>query len=78
VDLWESAIIAVSSLAGAFFVVMGFRGLIESLGDYKGQCADCGRVALLPLPQRTLQCLRCHYAAMRSSHFAARHADLPH
>ena len=60
---WEAVIVAVATVAGLFFVVMGFRGLIESVENFSGRCASCGRTAALPLPPQTHQCWRCHHGA---------------
>jgi hypothetical protein len=65
---WASAIVAAASLAGAFFAVMGFRGLIEALDDTSGRCARCGRAAYLPLPPRCHECRRCHYGGLSLAH----------
>ena len=75
---WESVIVVLSTVVGAFFAVMGFRGLIETLNDYSGECAGCGRTTLLPLPPQSLRCRRCHYAALRIGHRFARQGQLPH
>ncbi|HET6815828.1 MAG TPA: hypothetical protein VFH66_01180 [Mycobacteriales bacterium] len=75
---WESVIVVLSSLAGAFFAVMGFRGLIETLDDYSGKCAACGRTTLLPLPPQTLRCRRCHDGVLHVGHRFARRTQLPH
>jgi hypothetical protein len=74
---WESVVVAVSSVAGVFFAVMGFRGLVETLGDYSGECASCGRTTLLPLPQQSLRCRRCHAGAAHLGHLVAGRLHLP-
>ena len=58
---WESAIVAVSSVAAAFFVVMAFRGLIEAWDGFSGRCTACGRATSLPVPLRRPQCWHCRH-----------------
>jgi hypothetical protein len=69
---WASAVVAVAAAAGVFFVVMGFRGLIEAIEQASGRCAQCGRVSLLPLPLGTRRCLHCHVEAGWVGHVMAR------
>jgi DNA-directed RNA polymerase subunit RPC12/RpoP len=54
-------VVAISVVAGVFFVVMAFRGLMAGLAHYVARCADCGRLTQLPLPTQRRQCWRCHY-----------------
>ncbi|HET7530084.1 MAG TPA: hypothetical protein VFJ98_03905 [Mycobacteriales bacterium] len=70
---WAAATVAVTSPAGAFFAVMGFRGLIDALDGSSGRCARCGRAALLPLPT-SHECRRCHQARRHATtgHVAGR------
>ena len=67
---WESVIVAVASLAGAFFTVMGFRGLIDVLDRSSGRCTGCGRVPLLPLSP-THECRRCHHGVLSLHPFSS-------
>jgi hypothetical protein len=59
--LWESVVVAVATVVGVFFTVMGFRGLLEAVESFPGRCARCGRTAMLPLPSQTHECWRCHH-----------------
>ena len=74
---WESVIVAVSVVAGVFFAVMGFRGLVETVTRCSGECQDCGRTTLLPLPQ-SLRCRHCHYGALRVADVFAWRSQLRH
>jgi len=73
---WASAVIAVASLVAVFFMVMGFRGLIEAVDRFSGRCVTCARTTLLPLPAQRHECWRCHYALLR--HPLASRASLRH
>jgi rRNA maturation endonuclease Nob1 len=73
---WASAVIAVASLVAVFFMVMGFRGLIEAVDNFSGRCITCARTTLLPLPAQRHECWRCHYALLR--HPLARRASVRH
>jgi len=61
---WASVVVAVASLAAVFFIVMGFRGLIEAVDHFSGRCGTCARTALLPMPTGRRECWRCHYALL--------------
>jgi hypothetical protein len=69
---WATAIVVVASLAGVFFAVMGFRGLIDALDSSTGRCARCGRAGLLPLPTRSHECRRCHRRPSIAQFFSSR------
>lgn len=58
---WASVVVAIGAVAGVFFAVMGFRGLIDTVQQFSGQCAGCGRTTLLPLPLQSHECRRCHH-----------------
>jgi hypothetical protein len=70
-ELWESVIVAAASLAGVFFVVMGFRGLIDAFDHSSGRCTRCGRTPMLPLPH-THECRRCHHSVLSLHPFSGR------
>jgi len=63
---WESVVVTIAGLAGVFFAVMGFRGLIETLDNGSGRCLRCGKAPNLPLPTQSHRCWRCHYPIDRS------------
>jgi hypothetical protein len=68
---WEWLIVAGASLAGAFFAVMGFRGLIDALDRSSGRCTLCGRTPMLPLSP-THECRHCHQRALSLHPFSRR------
>lgn len=70
---WASAVVAVASLAAAFFAVMGFRGLIEAVENSSGRCVTCSRTTFLPLPAQRHECWRCHYGSLRHQMASVRH-----
>jgi ribosomal protein S27AE len=67
---WAYAIVGIAALLAVFFAVMGFRGLIDAIDQYSGECERCGRTTLLPLPLESHQCWRCHYGRRRAAHLA--------
>lgn len=58
--MWAVVVVAVAVVAGVFFAVTGFRGLMEVLENYSGGCLRCGRTTMWPLPS-SHACRRCHY-----------------
>jgi len=70
---WATVIVTAASVAGVFFTVMAFRGLIEGVEGFSGRCADCHRATMLPLPvsHRCWQCRHQRLVLRRSAH---RHA----
>jgi hypothetical protein len=64
---WASAIVAVSGVVAVFFVVMAFRGLVETLDGFPGRCTGCGRVTSLPVPLGRPQCWRCRHDVLATS-----------
>jgi hypothetical protein len=59
---WASVVVAVAAVAAVFFAVMGYRGLLETMENFSGRCITCARTTVLPLPERSRECWRCHYA----------------
>lgn len=58
---WAWAVLAIATIAGIFFTVMAFRGLIEAVDHFAGRCVVCRKVTVLPLPTQSHRCWRCHY-----------------
>jgi hypothetical protein len=75
---WASAIVGVASLAGIFFAIMGFRGLLQALDRSSGHCAHCGCTTLLPLPSRSHECRRCHFGELSLTQLLARRMQVRH
>jgi hypothetical protein len=65
---WASVIVGIATLLAVFLAVMSFRGLIDAMDHYSGQCGACGRTTLLPLPLGSHRCWRCHYGRGRVVH----------
>jgi len=66
---WADVIVSVAAIAGIFFVVMGFRGLVETIEGHSGRCCECGRASMLPPPASSHECWRCHRGHLRVLQF---------
>ena len=72
---WAAAIFAVAVVFGVWLLDLAFRGLIEGLEGFSGQCQECGRVPLIPPPVDRYTCWRCRHPG-GIGHWG--HLPLPH